>query len=173
MGVIIFIITPFFEEFMNVNLLVYESLDSMIQTQLRGVKNNPIGYASVLAALYTLYVNSKNKEDKIESIINSLPKAAKIGLATFLASHSIKSLASGNIDLRAQPKSEPQSPPNNHNSNNLNNRNSSNNGVNSNNRRSNNFQRPNNQSRDNNFHQQNNTAKLIQAVINDLAANKK
>ena len=85
---------------MYINDIISEAIDDSNLKKVRTViKENPLGVGALLAALYTLYSKSKNKEDKIEAAINSFPEAAKKALIFLISAHGMKNILFGNVDM--------------------------------------------------------------------------
>ena len=85
---------------MQINEIILEAVDnSGLKRVGQVIKQNPIGVGSLLAALYTIYSKSKNKEDKIEAALNAFPEAVKKALIFLASAHGLKSILLGNIDM--------------------------------------------------------------------------
>lgn len=85
-----------------INDLVIEGLTQPIRNFMHDVRNNPdkavntaINAGSLAAAIYHIYSHSKDKDDKISAVFNSIPGAARNALAVALAGHAISDLSRG------------------------------------------------------------------------------
>lgn len=67
--------------------------------------SSAINVGSLAAAIYHIYKNSKDADDKVSAIFNALPAASMKAFAVAMAGHSIADLASGNYSY--DPKSNP------------------------------------------------------------------
>lgn len=85
-----------------INSLVAESLTQPIRNFMHDVHYNPdravsksINVGSLAAALYHIYANSKDKDDKVSAILDSLPKAVYKAAAVATAGHVLADLSRG------------------------------------------------------------------------------
>lgn len=85
-----------------INSLVAESLTQPIRNFMHDVHYNPdravsktINVGSLAAALYHIYANTKDKDDKVSAILDSLPKAVYKAAAVATAGHVLADLSRG------------------------------------------------------------------------------